>query len=102
MSLAACFRSLGARLFHRSQTENDMAEEFRLHIQRRADDLERCGVDPVQAEHTARLEFGSSERFKEECREAFGSNLIDSLFRDVRYGGRMLLKNSGFTAMAVA
>jgi hypothetical protein len=39
MKFVAYFRSLAARFFHRSQTENEMEEELRSHIQHRADDL---------------------------------------------------------------
>src|SRR6266853_4922705 len=40
----AYFRSLAARFFRRSQTENELEEELRAHIQLRADDLERSGL----------------------------------------------------------
>src|SRR6266403_1535624 len=102
MKFLAYFRSLAARFFHRSQTENEMEEELRAHIERRATALERSGSTRLEAERQARIEFGSPERFKEECREALAGSFVDSLFRDVRYGGRMLVKNPGFTVMAVA
>src|SRR6202022_99331 len=95
------FRSLAARFFHRSQTENDLDEELRSHIQFRADDLERFGLGRAEAERRARIEFGGEARFKEECRDAIAGNFIDILIQDVHFGLRMLRKSSGFTAAAI-
>ncbi len=66
MSLLSNLRSLAGRLFHRSQIADEMEEELPRHIQHRADDLERSGLNRAEAERRARIEFGGRERFKEE------------------------------------
>jgi predicted permease len=101
MKLLAYFRSVAARFFHRAETETDMDEELRYHLQRRADDLESTGLPRAEAERRARLEFGGAERVKEEVREALGGNVIETFIRDLRFSLRLLRKSPGFTAVAV-
>ena len=74
--------SLFHSLFKRSTLNRELDEEIRAHIQHRADDLERSGLDRSEAERHARVEFGGEEKFVEECYEALGANFLDTSIHD--------------------
>src|SRR5687768_14475714 len=67
--LAARVRSLLRNLRQRSGLDSDMTEEFRHHVELRAQDLVRAGLPSAEAMRRARREFGNPERYKDEGRE---------------------------------
>src|SRR5580658_6467574 len=81
--------------------DDEMDEEMQLHIQGRAEDLERSGLSREEAERRARIEFGGVERFKEEVRETRWENYLENLFRDFRYALRSLSRDWKFVGTAV-
>jgi predicted permease len=94
-------RSLFVKWFRRGETAAEMEEEIRLHIERRADDLQRGGLTRVEAERRARIEFGSREYYKEESYAALGGHFVQTLVQDVQFALRILRKSKGFTFAAV-
>jgi putative ABC transport system permease protein len=101
MRLFASLRYLASTLFHRSRFEDELDEEIRSHIQRRADDLERSGLPRAEAARRARIEFGGYQKFKAECREELRGFWLETVWTDVHFATRMLRSSPGFTAVAV-
>jgi predicted permease len=94
------FRKIRA-LFRKEKLDADMAEELRLHVERRADENVADGMSPEEARYAARRNFGGVEQIKEAAREQRGFRWLDHLGQDVRYGVRVLGRNPGFTLFAL-
>lgn len=101
MNACARLRSWLAAIFHRSRVESEMGAELQFHIEAYVEDLVRSGVPREEALRRARLDFGGTERAKEECREARGIHFIESVVQDARYGLRSFWKAPGFAAVAI-
>jgi putative ABC transport system permease protein len=101
MKLLAYLRSLASAVFNRADVEPELDDEFRAHIARRTDHLERSGFPRAEAERQARIAFGSYQKAKENCREQRPGFALETVWKDVCFGLRMLRKSPAFTAVAV-
>lgn len=89
-------------MFRRADSERDLADELRFHIDRETEKLVREGLAPDEAARCARVAFGGVERAKEASRDASGVRLVDDLSRDIRYAAGVLRRAPGFTVAVAA
>ena len=88
-------------LFGKQKREKELEEEVRSHLEMAVRERTERGEKKEEAEHAARREFGNVELVKEVTRDAWGWKWLGDVAADTRFGLRMLLKNPGFTAVAV-
>jgi predicted permease len=85
----------------RSRTDRDLEDELQTHFELAADEERRRGASEEGAARTARLRVGAVAQATEAQRDQRGLLWLEDLVRDLRYAGRMLAKNPGFTAVSV-
>jgi len=88
-------------LFRRKSMEAEMDEELRAHFERQLEKGMKTGLTREEAARQARIAFGGHEQLKEECRDARGVSLIETLLQDIRYGLRVLARTPVVTSVAI-
>lgn len=94
-------RSRLRALLRRDSVESELNDELSFHFDQQVEKFARAGVPADEAQRRAKLLFGGTEQIKEECREARGIHLLETLAQDVRYGLRILRKSPGFTLTVI-
>jgi putative ABC transport system permease protein len=88
-------------LFRQRKLESELDEEMRFHLEERARDNVRDGMNGAEAESDALRRFGNQTRIKERTRDADLLAPVESFARDISYAFRTLRKSPGFTFTAI-
>src|SRR5262249_17746174 len=89
------------RKLNRGRSEQEAEEEIQTHLELETNEKIEAGLSPEDARYAARRAFGSAALAKEDSRAVWGFGTLETLCQDLGYGVRMLLKNPGFTLIAL-
>ena len=88
-------------LFWRRRADAELDEELEFHVYEQAAAYVAQGMRPDDARSAALRALGGMTQIKGECRDMRRVNFFDNFMQDLRFGFRMLVRNPGFSTMAV-
>jgi predicted permease len=89
------------RFFHRGEWDDERARELESYLQIETDENVARGMPPAAARAAARRKLGNATLVREEIYQMNTVTLVDSAWRDLRYGARLLRLNPGFAVVAI-
>jgi putative ABC transport system permease protein len=101
MPLLPRLSSLWRNLFRKARTEQELTEELDAYLEMLIEQKIKEGLSPEEARRAALIELGGREQVKEKVREARMGHQLETIWQDLRYALRMLLKNPIITLIAV-
>ena len=101
MPLISRLDILRRNLLHREHVDRDLAEELDAYLELLVEAKIAAGLQPAEARRAALIELGGVEQVKERVREVRVGHFLRTVWKDLRYGVRTLVKSPAFTVVAV-
>jgi len=83
------------------RAEQDLDDELALHLEMQARKNRDSGMSVSEAERAAKRQFGSLALVEEECRDARGIGLLETLRQDAAYALRGMRRSPGFALSVI-
>jgi predicted permease len=93
--------SLMMMLFRRDAEKSRLNSEFEFHLEQQAAEYVSQGMSREEARLAAIRLFGNPGVVEEQTHSEWAWNWVESLWRDLRYGCRTLLRTPGFSFTAI-
>src|SRR6185436_17091595 len=89
------------RFFRRDRWDDERARELEAYLAIETDENIARGMSPDAARDAARRKLGNVTLVREEIYQMNTMKVIDSAWRDLKYGARLLRLNPGFAIVAI-
>ena len=90
-----------SRFFRRGRWDDERARELEAHLAIEIDENIARGMSPRDARDAARRKLGNTTLVREEIYQMNTMKLVDSAWRDLKFGARLLRLNPAFAIVAI-
>ena len=90
-----------SRFLHRGHWDDERARELQDYLAHEIDDNIARGMTPDDAAHAAHRKLGNVTQIREDIYEMNTLRFIETIWQDLRYGFRLIVRNPTFAAVAI-